>query len=141
MQNLITASGSFSFNSTGEKTKKHKVSVIIPAIIIICNTINASNEKISSNSNYANKVVGSEITMTNKHTYSTQQVRQKDIDDAQAIEDAKIKAVTTRIDDLENHMDKRFDSLYKSMEMKLNRDSILVTIIIPIISWLLSRIM
>lgn len=136
MQNSITVSEPFSFNSTGEKNKKHKVSVIIPAIIIIWNTISASNEKV--NSNYASKVVGSEITMNDKNTYSTQQVRQKDIDDAQAIEDEKIdkyyKLLEQKIESKYEYLSSQINSTKDQINQNVNARNKRTTWIISLIS-------
>lgn len=58
----------------------------------------------------------SDVSMSNNKNTSTQEVRQKDIDDAQAIEDVKINELNKRLDKLENNLIMHIDKTKKDLD-------------------------
>ncbi len=77
------------------------------------NFINTTSPKQQIFKNFRRK---SDVNMSNNKNTSTQEVRQKDIDHVQAIEDEKISNTNKNVDKIEQNLTKKIDDTKKSLE-------------------------
>lgn len=77
------------------------------------NFINTTSPKQQINKNFRRK---SDVNMSNNKNTSTQEVRQKDIDHVQAIEDEKISNTNKNVDKIEQNLTKKIDETEKNLE-------------------------